>query len=285
MLVAPRRLNGLHGQHSCERKDRKRYICALLSQYGPPYYLASGAGAGRAQLCDSRFHPQPPILSLCRSMDAISSLASFSLSPPALIAATAYLRVNASAGLLSRFCATRDPSEGIDTIAGGNAPGNRPLSGPTLPGSNPVDTPPLMPPAAQGHGTPVGSGDRAARFPGALPPATFLCPGGARGRARLVRPRLPPTVHSDSYHRLWQRRYVPFNVFTEKKLVARRYAYFAFLCGFSLRVRGEKHPARVWGNPRRNPLADGYLHATPLLPESIRWRGQLRFQTAPHPMA
>ena len=33
-------------------------------------------------------------------------------------------------------------------------------------------------------------------------------------RARL---RLPPTVHSDSYHRLGQRRYVPFNIFTEKK--------------------------------------------------------------------
>jgi putative transposase len=33
----------------------------------------------------------------------------------------------------------------------------------------------------------------------------------------LARLRLPSTVHSDSYHRLWQRRYVPFNVFTEKK--------------------------------------------------------------------
>jgi len=33
-------------------------------------------------------------------------------------------------------------------------------------------------------------------------------------RARL---RLPPTVHSDAYHRVGQRRYVPFNVFTEKK--------------------------------------------------------------------
>jgi hypothetical protein len=33
----------------------------------------------------------------------------------------------------------------------------------------------------------------------------------------LGRLRLPPTVHSDSYHRLWQRRYVPFNVFTHKK--------------------------------------------------------------------
>jgi len=38
-----------------------------------------------------------------------------------------------------------------------------------------------------------------------------------RCRALLARLRLPPTVHSDSYYRLWQRRYVPFNVFTEKK--------------------------------------------------------------------
>ena len=38
-----------------------------------------------------------------------------------------------------------------------------------------------------------------------------------RCRALLARLRLPPTVHSDSYHRVWQRRYVPFNVFTEKK--------------------------------------------------------------------
>jgi REP element-mobilizing transposase RayT len=37
-----------------------------------------------------------------------------------------------------------------------------------------------------------------------------------RCRTLLARLRLPPTVHSDSYHRLWQRRYVPFNVFTEK---------------------------------------------------------------------
>jgi REP element-mobilizing transposase RayT len=38
-----------------------------------------------------------------------------------------------------------------------------------------------------------------------------------RCRTLLARLRLPPTVHSDSYHRLWQRRYVPFNVFTHKK--------------------------------------------------------------------
>ena len=35
----------------------------------------------------------------------------------------------------------------------------------------------------------------------------------------LSRLQLPPTVHSDSYYRLWQRRYVPFNVFTEKKRI------------------------------------------------------------------
>ncbi len=36
-------------------------------------------------------------------------------------------------------------------------------------------------------------------------------------RTTLARLQLPPTVHSDSHYRLWQRRYVPFNVFTEKK--------------------------------------------------------------------
>jgi putative transposase len=36
-------------------------------------------------------------------------------------------------------------------------------------------------------------------------------------RRMLARLRLPPTVHSDSYYRVWQRRFVPFNVFTEKK--------------------------------------------------------------------
>ena len=35
--------------------------------------------------------------------------------------------------------------------------------------------------------------------------------------ALLARLRLPPSVHSDSSYRLWQRRYVPFNVFTHKK--------------------------------------------------------------------
>jgi putative transposase len=28
---------------------------------------------------------------------------------------------------------------------------------------------------------------------------------------------LPSTVHSDSRYRVWQRRFVPFNVYTEKK--------------------------------------------------------------------
>lgn len=36
-------------------------------------------------------------------------------------------------------------------------------------------------------------------------------------RRMLARLRLPPSVHSGSYHRVWQRRFVPFNVFTEKK--------------------------------------------------------------------
>jgi putative transposase len=38
-----------------------------------------------------------------------------------------------------------------------------------------------------------------------------------RCHAMLTRLQLPPTVHSDAHHRVWQRRYVPFNVFSEKK--------------------------------------------------------------------
>lgn len=41
--------------------------------------------------------------------------------------------------------------------------------------------------------------------------------GDAWCRSTLTRLRLPPTVHSDSRYRVWQRRFVPFNVFTEKK--------------------------------------------------------------------
>lgn len=40
-----------------------------------------------------------------------------------------------------------------------------------------------------------------------------------RCRALLSRLRLPLTVHNDSYYRVWQRRYVPFNVFSEKKRI------------------------------------------------------------------
>ncbi len=32
-----------------------------------------------------------------------------------------------------------------------------------------------------------------------------------------VRLRLPPTVHADSQFRVWQRRFYPFGVFSEKK--------------------------------------------------------------------
>ena len=38
-----------------------------------------------------------------------------------------------------------------------------------------------------------------------------------RCRALLARLRLPRTVHSECYYRVWQRRYVPCNVFTHKK--------------------------------------------------------------------
>ncbi|MGH9440276.1 MAG: REP-associated tyrosine transposase [Terriglobia bacterium] len=36
-------------------------------------------------------------------------------------------------------------------------------------------------------------------------------------RGTLARLRLPPTVHDESHYRLWQRRFYPFNVFSEKK--------------------------------------------------------------------
>jgi len=36
-------------------------------------------------------------------------------------------------------------------------------------------------------------------------------------RKMLARLRLPPTVHDESHYRLWQRRFYPFNVFSEKK--------------------------------------------------------------------
>jgi len=36
-------------------------------------------------------------------------------------------------------------------------------------------------------------------------------------RALLRSLRLPPTIHSKAHYRLWQRRFVPFNVYTEKK--------------------------------------------------------------------
>jgi len=38
-------------------------------------------------------------------------------------------------------------------------------------------------------------------------------------RTMLARLRLPPTVHSDSRYRVWQRRFYPFNVYSEKKRV------------------------------------------------------------------
>jgi len=36
-------------------------------------------------------------------------------------------------------------------------------------------------------------------------------------RRMLTGVRLPPTVHSDSRYRVWQRRFYPFNVYSEKK--------------------------------------------------------------------
>ena len=40
-----------------------------------------------------------------------------------------------------------------------------------------------------------------------------------RCRAMLARLRLPPSVHNDSYYRVWQRRHVPFNVYNDKKVL------------------------------------------------------------------
>src|ERR1039458_9627313 len=37
-------------------------------------------------------------------------------------------------------------------------------------------------------------------------------------RKTLTRSRLPPTVHDHSRYRLWQRRFYPFNVFSEDKI-------------------------------------------------------------------
>jgi len=36
-------------------------------------------------------------------------------------------------------------------------------------------------------------------------------------RKRLARLRLPPTVHDESQYRVWQRRFYPLNVYSEKK--------------------------------------------------------------------
>ena len=36
-------------------------------------------------------------------------------------------------------------------------------------------------------------------------------------RKMLARLRLPPTVHDESHYRVWQRRFYPFNVYSEKK--------------------------------------------------------------------
>jgi putative transposase len=36
-------------------------------------------------------------------------------------------------------------------------------------------------------------------------------------RKMLERLRLPPTVHDESHYRVWQRRFFPFNVYSEKK--------------------------------------------------------------------
>jgi DNA-binding GntR family transcriptional regulator len=62
------------------------------------------------------FRACPPIFLVCLSTDAISSPASCSLSPPALIAAAGYLPVSASAGLLSR--PINGPGQASESIAG-----------------------------------------------------------------------------------------------------------------------------------------------------------------------
>ena len=65
----------------------------------------------------------------------------------------------------------------------------RPPQGPTLKGSNPGGVTPILRPAAQGNTTPSGSNGQTSRFPGALPPATILCPCRARNIYTSVLPR------------------------------------------------------------------------------------------------
>jgi hypothetical protein len=60
--------------------------------------------------------------------------------------------------------------EGINRVAGGNAPGKRvPDKVPTLKGSNPHGVTPVLRPAAQGNSTPPGSGNGRGAFRGRCP--------------------------------------------------------------------------------------------------------------------
>ena len=55
-------------------------------------------------------------------------------------------------------------------------------------------------------------------------------------RQMLTRLRLPASVHSDSRYRVWQRRFTPFNVYTEKKRLEKRGSAESVhfrLCGLS----------------------------------------------------
>jgi hypothetical protein len=69
-----------------------------------------------------------------------------------------------------------------------------PTQGPTLKGSNAGDLTPVLRPAAQGNTPLPGSGIE--RIPGALPPATILCPCRARKNYPWVLPWGPATAGS-----------------------------------------------------------------------------------------
>jgi len=67
----------------------------------------------------------------------------------------------------------------------GQRPRKTPPQGPTLKGSNLGGVTPVICSAAQGRATPSGSGERAWRFPGALPPATLSIPCGDQTRSHF----------------------------------------------------------------------------------------------------
>jgi hypothetical protein len=111
-------------------------------------------------------------------MDAISSLATCSLSPPALIAAAAYLRVSASAGLLSRLCASPRSPRGDRYNSRGQRPRKTSPFAPTLPGSNPGTPHRSCRPRPRAVGPRWGPGSGRRAFRGRCPRLLSCAPAG-----------------------------------------------------------------------------------------------------------